>query len=124
MSSEFREFGPHRSYRCSICQQSTDTAIQGNAEASKWRVYHRHKYPDMEPYEWRCKDHMPYKMRKAVSAWTNQYGDYCCRLECGHVVTTILRGLPYEPNQPEEPITKPQKKRCFVCGEEERKAKE
>jgi len=124
MPSEFRQYGPHRWYHCSICTSATERAIQGNAEASKWQVYHRHTYPDMEPWDWRCKDHLNYKIRQVVTFWTNQYGDHCARLQCGHVVITILRGFPYAPNMPEQPVTKPQKKRCFACGDEERKAKE
>lgn len=115
---------PPRSQPCAICHTATEYAVVGNRLLSRWDV-HRLPAAGVPSLSWRCELHRRYKMRPASAVCTNEYGDLCFTLICGHTSQWVFRGQwAYTPALVEQglatgQIRLDQRHRCFICGDQQ-----
>jgi hypothetical protein len=121
MLPEFGKYGPRRSYPCAICGQSATSAIQANAHATRWDLYHQHflyANKPCPPYRWLCTSHQRYRIRAVTACATNELGDAVYTLACGHEALTLLRySLMAYPPGIVMTFEAGSKKRCYLCAE-------
>ena len=113
-----------RWHPCALCRTSTQQAVVGKRLLLRWDVA-RLSTPLQPAVSWRCASHRLYKLRAATAIWSNEYGDLCFRLTCGHQVHWVFRGeWAYTQTMIERGLATGELRfdnyrRCYACGEKE-----